>query len=235
MTKESIRQYSVAVVTTFGLATAVGLYLTFRRGYFDLSIVNKSLASTSLMLLGIVLLLGPLSRLYQRFDKWVNYRKELGILGFWLGAGHVYLSMFPLARTGPLGFYQGKPLAAYPGLAGLVIMFILFILSFEVMKTKLGAERWWKTHYRGVRLAALAVLFHMSVLKYSEWFKWLGGETGKKLAQPEWPPASLLVAVFSGFVLLVRLAEIFGLRAAKALVPLFSLAALGVTGWLFLR
>lgn len=234
MTKEAVRQYLVAVVTTGFAVGGLILYLTARRGYFDLSIVNKSLASASLVLLGIVLLLGPLSRLYQRFDKWINYRKELGVLAFFLGAAHVYMAMFPLAKSGPWGFYQAKPLAAYPGLIGLLIMFILFILSFEVMKNKLGAERWWKAHYRGVRLAALAVLFHMSVLKYSEWLKWLSGETGK-LAQPGWPPASLLVAVFSGFVLLVRLSEIFGTRIAKKLVPLFSLAAVGITGWLFLR
>lgn len=234
MIKETVKQYSVATVTALGLAVGLGLYLTARRGYFDLSIINKSLASASLLLLGIVLLLGPLSRLYQRFDKWVNYRKELGVLAFFLGAAHVYMAMFPLAKTGPWGFYQAKPLAAYPGLLGLVIMLILFILSFEIMKKKLGAERWWKAHYRGVRIAALAVLFHMSVLKYSEWLKWLSGETGK-LTQPGWPPASLLVAVFSGLVLLVRLAEIFGLRAAKALVPIFALTAAGITGWFFLR
>lgn len=235
MTRETVRQYLVAAVTGFGLAAGLGLYLTARRGYFDLSIINKSLASASLLLLGIVLLLGPLSRLYQWFDKWVNYRKELGVLAFFLGAAHVYMAMFPLARSGPWGFYQARPLAAYLGLIGLLIMFILFILSFEAMKNKLGAERWWRAHYRGVRIAALAVLFHMSVLKYSEWLKWLGGETGKKLAQPGWPPASLLVAVFSGLVLLVRLAEMFGSRAAKILVPLFCLAAVGITSWFFLR
>lgn len=235
MSKESLRQYMAAAVTAFGLAAGLGLYLTVRRGYFDLSIINKSLASASLLLLGIVLLLGPLSRLYQRFDKWINYRKELGVLAFFLGAAHVYLAMFPLARSGPWGFYRDKPLAAYPGLLGLAIMLILFILSFEVMKKKLGVQRWWKIHYRGVRLAALAVLFHMSVLKYSEWIAWLGGETGKKLAQPGWPPASLLVAVFSGLVLLVRISELAGQKMAQKLVPVWLTITSGLLIWLFIR
>lgn len=232
--KENIRQYLMAATAAGFIVGSLVLYLTARRGYFDLSIINKSLASGSLVLLGIVLLLGPLSRLYQRFDKWVNYRKELGILAFLAGAIHVYLSMFPLARRGPFGLYQSRPLAAYLGLAGLLIMAALFLLSFEKIKSKISAAVWWKTQYTGVRIAALAVLLHMTLFKYSEWGKWLGGEVGK-LARPDWPPASLLVAVFSGFVLLVRLTEMFGLRAAKTLVPLFSLAALGTTGWLFLR
>lgn len=233
--KENIRQYLAALATAAVTAGGLAAYLTLRRGYFDLSIVNKSLASTSLLLLGIVLLLGPLSRLYQRFDRWVNYRKELGILAFFLGGVHVYLSMFPLAKSGPLGLFQSRPLVAYLGLAGLVIMAALFVISFEKIKAKINYAKWWKAQYTGARIAAIAVLFHMAVFKYSEWGKWLGGETNRKLAQPGWPPASLLVAVFSGFVLLVRLAEFFSLRLAKALVPLFSVAALGVAGWLFLR
>lgn len=234
MVKESLRQYLAAVAATGLVVGGLILYLTARRGYFDLSIVNKSLASGSLALLGIVLLLGPLSRLYQRFDRWVNYRKELGILAFLTGAIHVYLSMFPLARRGPLVLYQARPVIAYLGLMGLLIMAGLFILSFEKVKNKLDTAKWWKIQYAGVRIAALAVLLHMTLFKYSEWGKWLTGEVGK-LARPGWPPASLLVAIFSGFVLLVRLSEILGLRAAKALVPILAATAVGITGWFFLR
>lgn len=233
--RETVRQYLVALFVTLGIAGALFWYLTARRGYFDLSIINKSLASASLLLLGIVLLLGPLSRLYGRFDKWINYRKELGILAFFLGVVHVYLSMFPLARRGPLGLYQSRPIIAFSGLLGLLIMAALFVVSFEKIKSKIDTAKWWRSQYIGVRVAALAVLLHMTLFKYPEWIKWLGGEVDKKLTQPGWPPASLLMAVFSGFVLLVRLAEIVGARVAKMLVPLLSLVAVGVTGWLFLR
>lgn len=233
--REAVRQYLVAFFVTLGIAGALFWYLTARRGYFDLSIINKSLASTSLLLLGIVLLLGPLSRLYGRFDKWINYRKELGILAFFLGAVHVYLSMFPLARRGPFGLYQSRPIIAFSGLLGLLIMAALFVVSFEKIKSKIDIAKWWRSQYIGVRVAAMAVLLHMTLFKYSEWLKWLGGEIDRKLAQPGWPPASLLAAVFSGFVLLVRLSEIVGLRVAKTLVPLLFLVAVGITGWLFLR
>ena len=222
--KETLRQYLVAGLVSIATAGGLILYLTARRGYFDLSIVNKSLASASLILLGIVLLLGPLSRIYNRFDKWINYRKELGILAFLTGAVHVYLSMFPLARRGPFGLYQSRPLVAYSGLLGLLIMVYLFIISFEKIKTKMNADKWWKAQYIGARIAALAVLFHMTVFKYSEWGMWLAGDVGK-LALPNLPPVSLLVALFSGFVLLVRLSEFLGKRAAKFLVPVWLGAA----------
>ena len=217
-----------------GTVVFLVIYLTLRRGYFDLSIVNKSLASGSLMLLGVVLLLGPMSRLYQRFDKWVNYRKELGILAFFLGAAHVYMAMFPLARRGPFGLYLSRPLIAYSGLLGLVIMAALFVISFEKIKSKIDTAKWWKAQYIGVRIAAIAILLHMTLFKYPEWLKWFGGDVGK-IAIPTWPPASLLVAVFSGFVLLSRLTELIGQKMAQKLVPVWLTVTLGLLIWLFVR
>ncbi len=232
MIKETIRQYLVAVSVAAGIAGFLAVYLTLRRGYFDLSIANKSLASGSLVLLGVVLLLGPLSRLYDRFDKWVNYRKELGILAFFGGTAHVYLSMFYLARRGPFGLYQSRPLIAYSGLLGLVLMAGLFAISLEKIKAKIDTAGWWKMQYRGVRLAAVAVLLHMTLFKYPDWMRFLAGQR-EKLAIPDWPPASLLVAIFSGFVLVVRLSEFWGKKAARLTIPLALALAIGFTGWLF--
>lgn len=234
ISKESVRQYAVATIVATGLVTLLSLYLTVRRGYFDLSILNKSLASTSLLLLGVILLLGPLSRAYDRFDRWLIYRKEFGIIAFLIGLTHVYLAMFPLARRGPFGFYLARPWSAFPGLAGLLIMTILFAFSFEAVKQKLEQTTWWKLQFRGVRLAALAIFSHMSILKYPEWLSWSQGNAGQ-IANPSFPPASLLVALFSAFVILVRLTELFLNRAARTLIPVYALLAIGTTAWLFLR
>ena len=234
MNREFFRQYAVAVALSAGVGVSLGYYLTLRRGYFDLSIVNKSLASASLILLGVVLLIGPLSRLYQRFDTWVNYRKELGIIAFILGAVHVYLSMFPLARRGPLGLYLSRPLIAYSGLLGLLLMAALFVISFEKIKSKIDTAKWWKAQYIGVRLTAIAILAHMALFKYPEWLNWLKGEAGK-IAIPAFPPASLLIAVFSGFVLLTRISEFAGQKLAQKLIPIELIAASGILVWLFVR
>lgn len=234
MNRESLRQYTIALIVTAVLATSLGWYLTARRGYFDLSLLNKSLASTTLTLLGIVLLLGPLSRVYNAFDRWINYRKELGVFAFFTGAVHVYLSMFPLAKGGPFSLFRAKPLTASLGLIGLLLMFFLFLSSFEKIKNRLGVARWWKIQYTGVRFAAIALLLHMILLKYPEWSLWLAGDTGK-LANPSFPPASLLVGVFSAFVLLVRLSELLGQRLAKVLIPTWLVLSLGSGVWLFIR
>lgn len=230
--KEALRQYFIALVITAVIGGAIGYYLFIRLGSFSPSIANKSLADVSLVLLGIVLLAGPLSRLYTRFDSWINYRKELGILAFLTGAVHVYLSMFPLARRGPFGLYQSRPLVAYSGLLGLLIMAYLFVISFEFIKKKLGVKTWWRMQYWGARITGVAIFVHMSVFKYSEWNTWLGGKA-EGLARPDWPPVSLIVAVFFAFVILTRFSEALSAKAGRFLTPVWLGTALATSAVIF--
>jgi len=232
MTKEALRQYLVAIIVTVLISGGISYYLFVRSGSFIPSIANKSLANVSLVLLGIVLLIGPLSRLYNRFDKWVNYRKELGILAFFTGVVHVYLSMFVLARRGPFGLYQSRPLVAYSGLLGLLIMAYLFIISFEKIKQKIGVAKWWKMQYWGARITGVTIFIHMTAFKYPEWDTWLSGKT-EGLALPNLPPTNLLIAIFFAFVLLTRFSERLNAKAARFLTPVWLGAAVITSVLLF--
>ncbi len=224
---ENIRQYTVAAIITVLTVWLVYRYAAVRYGVEGLSTLNKSLAISTLFLLGTVLLLGPLSRLFTLFDHALKYRKELGVLTFFTGAAHVYLSMFPLARRGPFGFYQSQPISAYAGLTGLIIMFILLLLSGAAVERAIGTRVWWKLQYWGARLAFVAVAFHMIILKYAGWGSWF-------VDKPSPPPLALLATVFAAFVLVVRLSELFGPRAARTITQLSFLATAGFTVWLFL-
>lgn len=235
MNWDNILQYGVAVIVTAVTVWLMYRYAVVRYGVEGLSSFNKSFATSTLFLLGIVLLLGPLSRLFTLFDHALKYRKELGVLTFFTGAAHVYLSMFPLARQGPWGFYASQPFSAYAGLAGLVIMFFLLILSIGAVERLLGTRVWWKLQYWGARLAFIAIALHFIVLKYQGMVKWfvdrgVGGTQGMLWL----PPISLLAAVFTVFVLIVRVSELFGPRAARIVTQLSFLITTGFTVWLFL-
>jgi len=232
---ENIRQYAVALVVTAATVWLVYRYAAVRYGVEGLSTLNKSLATSTLLLLGIVLLLGPLSRLFAVFDHFLKYRKELGIMTFFTGVTHVYLSMFPLARRGPWGFYASQPLSAYAGLAGLIIMFILLLLSGAVVERSIGTRVWWKLQYWGARLAFIAIALHFVVLKYQSMVQWFIDRGAGGMQGMLWlPPISLLAAVFTFFVLVVRLSELFGPRAARAITQLSFLTATVLTVWLFI-
>lgn len=224
---ESVRQYAVAAVVTAAVVWLVYRYAVVRNGVAGLSSLNKSLATSTLFLLGIVLLMGPLSRLFAIFDHFLKYRKELGIMTFFTGVAHVYLSMFPLARRGPFGFYQSQPVSAYAGLTGLVIMVLLFVISNAAIERAIGTRTWWRLQYWGARLAFLAIALHMIVLKYAGWGKWL-------LERGSLPPLALLATVFAAFVLVVRVSELFGPRPARAITQLSFLVTSAFTVWLFI-
>lgn len=232
---ENIRQYAVAAIVTALTVWFVYRYAVVRYGVTGLSSFNKSLATSTLFFLGIVLLLGPLSRLFTMFDHALKYRKELGVLTFFTAAAHVYLSMFPLARRGHFGFYLSQPLSAYSGLAGLVIMFLLLILSVGFVERLLGTRLWWKMQYWGARLAFVAVALHFVVLKYQGMVQWFVERGAGGIQGMLWlPPISLLAAVFTAFVLLIRVSELFGPRAARAITQVSFLATTVFTVWLFL-
>jgi len=232
---EGIRQYVVALIVTAVTVWLVYRYAAVRYGVEGLSTLNKSLATSTLFLLGIVLLLGPLSRLFSIFDHALKYRKELGVLTFFTGVAHVYLSMFPLARRGPFGFYQSQPLSAYAGLAGLIIMFILLLLSGAAVERAIGTRVWWKLQYWGARLAFIAVAFHFIVLKYPGMVKWLQDRgAGGTQGMPWLVPISLLATIFVAFVLIVRLSELFGPKVARVITQLSFVTGVIFTAWLFI-
>lgn len=228
-TGERVRQYVVAGVMTALTVTGIYQYAVVRYGVAGLSSLNKSLATSTFFLLGIVLLLGPFARQFAIFDRFLKYRKELGILTFYTGLVHVYLSMFPLARRGPWGLYLSQPLSAYSGLAALFIMFFLLIFSLGVIENMLGVKLWWKIQNWGARIAFILIVFHMTVLKYSGWGTWFATR------EPSLPPLAILGAVFAIFVVLVRLSELFGPQKARFVTQFSFFLTLGFTIWLFAK
>lgn len=224
---EGMRQYIAAGVATATTVAAIYQYAAVRYGVTGLASFNKSLATSTLFLLGLVLLLGPLARQFSIFDRFLKYRKELGVLTFFTALVHVYLSMFALARRGPWGLYLSQPLSAYSGLFALLIMFVLLIVSNSLAERLLGMKFWWKIQNWGARAAFIFIAFHMTALKYSGWGVWLATR------DPSLPPLAMLGAVFAVFVLIVRFCEFFVPQRARFVTQLSFFLSLGITLWLF--
>src|SRR3989344_3514766 len=140
MNKEQIRQYFMVFILSLAVAGVFSLYLFYRRGYYDLFVLNKVLASASLALLGIV----------------------------------------------------------------------LYIASFEKIIKRINKKLWIEIQSWGIRIGTFLVLLHLIILKYAGWLKWLKEGGAPELAQPNFPPASLLGALFIAFVGIVRFGELFG-------------------------
>ena len=218
MNKEQIRQYSLT--TIFGLVLFILLsgYLFLRRGYFDLYIINKVLAGVSLIILAAVVFIGPLSRFYDRFDSWIIYRKELGIVAFLLALAHGVISFFFLSDRFSITYFMNNLLTFIFGLISLFILAYLFILSFEKVIDNLDRKKWWLVQSWGVRIAGTLVFLHVFLLKYPGWLKWYAQGGAPELARPYLPPASIIAFAFAFFVVLVRLSEFFGKKTGRIMV-----------------
>ena len=113
-----------------------------------------------LFFLGIVLLLGPASRIFSFPDPYLKYRKETGIISFFLLFFHIIFSLFFLPEKFPLSsFFNGLNLAFIFGLLASFVLTLLFFISNEKAMNYFGRQKWWEMQYRGVRIAFFLYFF----------------------------------------------------------------------------
>lgn len=223
----------VAVLLTAGFYAAESAL----SGSSGAGTVNVALAVATFFLLGGVLLLGPLSRLFDVFDRLLRFRRELGMASFLTAVTHVYLVMFPLAHNGPWGLYRYSPWSAYPGLEALLIMFVLFVLSWNPMMHAMGTKLWWQIQYWGARIAFVLVGVHMIVLRREIILSWFAPSllpAGSSSAAGV-PPLIIWEMEFLFLVLLIRLSELFGAKAARVITQVASVFIAVVMIWVVVR
>lgn len=215
--KYQFQQYGAALAAAIPLFVILSVYLFYRRGYYDLYIANKVFAGVAALLLGIVLLIGPGSRLFSFPGRYIQYRKEIGIVAFFLAFIHGTVSLFFLPSKFPLArFLETLNWPFIFGLIATIILIAIFLISNNWAMTVIGKKRWWRLQYWGVRLVFILVILHVFVMKWEGWVKWYKVGGGKELVHPEWPGAGLLVGWFMVFVVLVRLAEFISPRVGRA-------------------
>lgn len=203
-------------------------YLYLRRGYFDLYIANKVLGSVPVLLIALILIIGPLSRAYQRFDGWVLLRKELGILAVCMALIHGIISLFFLPdKFRPDGYFTSAYFLPFLfGVLGLLSLVYLFILSLEKIIQRIDKKQWWHIQNWGIRISMVLILLHIVIMKLPGWITWYtkGGTT--ELARPYMLPGSLLTGAVGIYVIIVRLAEYTGQKALKFMIPIITFTLL---------
>lgn len=213
------RDYFIAFFIALILFVVLGCYLFLRRGFmFDgpatadiLYVPNKLIASVGAVMIGLSFLVGPVVRYFDRFDQWVGYRKEIGIVGGMLAITHGLLTYFFLPKKFPMGSLLSSDYAApmYAGIFGAVILAALITLSLQYLIVKVGGGRWWFLQRWGIRVAVALTLFHIIVMKWDGWERWyaLGLPATTELQNPWMTPLNLLVTLFLLWVTLLRLYE----------------------------
>lgn len=216
-----IRQKLIALAMILIALGMVTLYTIIRHQGFNLFLFNKISAGVTGILLATVILTGPLSRLYDLFDRLLLYRKWLGIGAFIFAYMHTIITLFLLPERFPASrFHLGNPAFVF-GLSSLLVLTVLFIYSFPITITSINRHIWWKLQFWGVRIAFVLGVLHTIVVKLPFWQRWInGGEIS--LMGTLLPPAGLIITCFMTYAILVRIAEVFGKRIGLVLVSVFT-------------
>lgn len=163
-------------------------------------ILNHAVADASIVLIGMSLALSGICHFWNFADTYIGYRKYLGLAGFYMAAAHTVIALTRRPLSAFLTPDRVVPFAAA------VLSIILFAVMAAVSNTpaikRLGYPHWKKILAIGY-LAYLAGLMHFGMLNYARWFTWLTEAEG---VATNAPPLSLLVFVFGGFVLGLRVA-----------------------------
>ncbi|MBI4065222.1 hypothetical protein HY409_02545 [Candidatus Gottesmanbacteria bacterium] len=206
MNKEVTARWIKSIGITGIVFLLFSLYLWLRRGYYNDYIINKVFGSTSAVVAGLTLIIGPLAHRYRLFSLFMPIRRELGLLALALALFHVYYSVFLLPNKFPVSWFINEITPITFG--GIAIAIWVYVASISSNKsiTALGSDSWrWRQKIAG-HTAFIAVYLHLVIMKYQGWISWWQGKVKvtPELANPSFPPASTFVFLIMTVILIYR-------------------------------
>jgi DMSO/TMAO reductase YedYZ heme-binding membrane subunit len=130
------------------------LYVYIEYDVLNIRMVNKALAWSGLIMIGLSFALTGLNYFWNGFSDKIIYRKHLGLVGFWLAVSHTVLTIF---RS---GVHINLPFIL--GVSALVIFAMMAVISNQYAVHEVGGVMWKKllrVGYAGLVLAALHAIF----------------------------------------------------------------------------
>jgi DMSO/TMAO reductase YedYZ heme-binding membrane subunit len=164
--------------------------------------LNKGVADTAVILMGLSMILSGVCYFFNFFDTKIVYRKQLGLIGFAFGMAHVLLSWDAFTSLlNAENWAKGAIWPAFTGLLAFIIFTIMALVSNMRVARALGGKLW---RYI-LRTGYLALI----LLKSARWITWYQG--GMKTL----PAMSLITSVFILIVILMRIALWWSLSRKK--------------------
>ncbi|MBI3980980.1 ferric reductase-like transmembrane domain-containing protein [Candidatus Microgenomates bacterium] len=171
--------------------------------------LNKAVADTSIVLIGLSMLLTSLCYFWDFVDTKIIYRKYLGIVGFVYGVVHIVLSFSALERLFLSETWQkGTYWPALTGVVALGIFSLMTLISNKYAAQALGGTTWRKILRVGYVAVGL-IWLHVFLLKSARIINWYK----EGMVTP--PSMSLLVLAFMLMVVLMRVLLWLSLRKEK--------------------
>lgn len=190
------------LIISFLIFAVLSLYIAFRQGSYNLFAANRAFASTAVILAGITLIVGPLSKSYKFLTKIITIRRQLGLIAFGYALLHISIVFggLDLADWIPISF----------GLVGILVWIYMAYISRNSKIIQMGTDIWKKRLSFAGLLAFAAILLHVVFNQYSKWTVYLPGvKPTTKALHTNLPPVSLFVFLFMFVVVVYRIFVFF--------------------------
>lgn len=171
--------------------------------------LNKAVADTAIVLIGLSMLLSSLCYFWDFVDTKIVYRKHLGLIGYAFGLVHIGLSFGMFQRLFSLDAWIQDPL--WPAITGFIatVIFTGMALISNSFSARILGGKVWRWFLRTGYVAVAFIWLHVYLLKSSRWISWWADG----MQRP--PSLSLLVTLFMTIVILMRIALWWSLRRKK--------------------
>lgn len=195
---------SFAVLATY-------LFMESRAQWSEMHRWNRAVGDASLVLIGLSMIVGPLSRLWPIFRRVIVWRREFGIYGVLFAVIHTVIILagwvewdliriFGYALHPSTGLYvmllHGFALANVIGIIGLLYGIVLALASNNWSQRILGGDVW-KFLQQGSYVLWMLVIIHTSYFLYLHF-----QDFHRSVPEPNWAQMP-----FAGFVLFVLLLQ----------------------------
>lgn len=189
-------------IYSFILLLVISGYYFIAGGTFSARILNRVIADLTFILIGISLVLSSVCYFWDFADKFIIYRKHLGLVGFAYLLVHIALSVF-LSDYSPFPgyFLEDKRIAGFMAALAATIIFVgMTLISNKFAIHEIGPKRWRHLMRFGF-VAYVFALYHFGAKGMQYWLPWFVGE-GKSI----FPSFGMMSFAFGSVVVILRIA-----------------------------
>lgn len=177
-------------------------YVFIASGPFTLLSTSNVIAATAAIMIGSSFALSGLCYYFTILDRYIFYRKYLGLIGFWLALLYSTMLLFVNPERYFYGFFENiGSLDFILGLSAMTIFTMMALISNKWAMLKIGPKNW----RRLLRLGYLAygmLVIRAFDLEKDMWTQWLQMPGGL-------PPVRLVISLFAVLIILLRISLIF--------------------------
>jgi len=200
-----------ATVVSLIVTALTAVYAHFFYGHLKPFVWQQVFAVASVLVIAPSLALSGIAHFWNFADKYIIYRKSLGLLGFYLGLVHVGISLY---RSGAvfdaIALESLRDVSVMIGYVAVVLFALMPLFSNPFTIRRIGSN--------AVRLALrylgyagfVFVLLHAAYLLWPHWVRWCESGTTMLL------PPTLIAVVVGVLVLILRVFLFFATRRSSS-------------------